>query len=437
MRGVPLELTAFLFLLFAVPAHLVLPGFGAAGAPASLLGVMMLVLLAIGWVRSEGVHTSDVRRTRVNPIVVAVSCYFFVLLAFWVNGRLHALTSLASAKSDRSLLAVVSLVGVALFVIARVRTFHAAVRLVDGLLLGTAFMCGIGLVQFFLSRDLSTMLRLPGLASLRGSSGIGTRSIFNRPFGTALHPIEFGVVAAAMVPVAWWRARNGTRWHWVVLGAIALSAMTSLSRSAILTLAIGVLVLLIGSDARDRALIVAGGCAFVVAAGSAVPGLVGTLRSLFQQAENDPSVQARLDRTPEVLRLIAEYPWFGRGFGTFTPEEYLLLDNEIQKMAIEIGLVGVALFIGFITTILWCAAHVAPRLRDTPVDGLGLALSASILGIVVSFYTFDAFFYHILTSMLFVNIALVGVIWNLAHEPAGATPTERDSEHDAVIELAG
>ena len=155
-----------------------------------------------------------------------------------------------------------------------------------------------------------------------------------------------------MVPVAWWRARHGTKWHWVVLAAIALSAMTSLSRSAILALAIGVLVLLIGSDTRDRALIIGGGCAFVVAAGSAVPGLVGTLRSLFQQAENDPSVQARLDRTPEVLRLIAEYPWFGRGFGTFTPEEYLLLDNEIQKMAIEIGFVGVAMFIGFIMTIL-------------------------------------------------------------------------------------
>ena len=100
------------------------------------------------------------------------------------------------------------------------------IRLIDALLAGTAFMCAIGLVQFFTGVDLSTFLRIPGLESLKATQGgVRTRSIFNRPFGTALHPIEFGVVAAACVPIAWWRARrSNVMWHWFILGAVRCSA---------------------------------------------------------------------------------------------------------------------------------------------------------------------------------------------------------------------
>ena len=132
------------------------------------------------------------------------------------------------------------------------------------------------------------------------------------------------------------------------------SAMTSLSRSAILTLAVGMLVLFLGSSWRERTALAGAGAAFLVACWVAIPGLVGTLRSLFQNADNDPSVQARLDRTPEVLRLITEHLWFGRGFETSSHLRSIpRLDNEIQKMAIETGLIGVAVFVAFIVTVVW------------------------------------------------------------------------------------
>ena len=150
---------------------------------------------------------------------------------------------------------------------------------------------------------------------------------------------------------------------------------------------------------------------FVVVVGTLVDGLVGTLRSLFTTAESDPSVQARIDRIPRVFELIAEYPWLGRGFGTYTPEDYFLLDNEIQKTAIESGLIGVAvliIFIGFVSTMAW-----RTRVGEERTVLPGTALAATILGLFVSSYTFDAFFYRILTGVLFLCIGLTGAMYRI------------------------
>ena len=420
------EVRLFLVLLFLVPARLVVPGFGAAGAPALLLGLVMLLLLTLEFAFPQTMRVGQ-RRTlqplaSINPVVAALAFYLALVLLSWATGKMRPLSSLASTTSDRALIAICSLVAVALFVSNRVRNSRDVCRLIDALLLCATFMCCVGLVQFFIGYDLTTVLRPPGLVVNNPGSGIATRSIFNRPSGTALHAIEFGVVASALAPVAWWRAKHGRRWHWLVLGCLVLSALTSISRSAILALAIGGLILLIGSNWRDRFTLAGGGIALIGAAGVLIPGLVGTLRSLFTNRDVDPSVQARLNRTPAVLRLIEEHKWFGRGFGTYTPEEYLLLDNEIQKMAIETGVIGVATFAGLILCIVWAASITVPRSRDTDVDGLPLALIASTLAIVISFYTFDAFFYRILMGVLFVNIGLISALWRL-HVPADEQPS--------------
>src|SRR5690606_31285301 len=105
-------------------------------------------------------------------------------------------------------------------------------------------------------------------------------------------------------------------------------------------------------------------------------------------------------------------------FGTYTPEDYFLLDNEIQKTTIESGLVGVAiliLFIGFVVTIAW-------RLRGRDDLGRlrGVAPIATILAIFISTYTFDAFFYKILMGLLYLSIGLVGAMWRLTADERNA-----------------
>jgi O-antigen ligase len=416
----PVVLAIYVGLLFTIPARLVVPGFGAAGPPASLLGVALFGVVLMGMVHSAHEDEDVGRRESIwtTPIPILLVCWSAVLLVTWIVGKSSALSPLAASNSDRALLTFISLSGVALYIIQRVRTWEAIGQTVDLLLVGAMFMCSIGIVQFYTARDFSQLLRLPGLVeNTRSFSSVPTRAGFNRPFGTALHPIEFGVVSASLVPIAIWRAGDvrGT-WRWVAVAMLGFAAMASLSRSAVLALGIGMVVMFIGATWRQRANLAVSGVVFLLAATAVVPGLVDALRTLFASLESDPSVQARVNRTDEVLRLIAEHPWLGRGFGTFSNEEYLLLDNEIQKFAIETGVIGVAALAVFTVGVIWTAwisARTGPRAK-----GLATALSASILGVMISWYTFDAFFYRILMGLLFINIGLVGSLWRLTDAAA-------------------
>jgi O-antigen ligase len=419
-------LAIYVGLLFIIPARFVVPGFGAAGPPAALLGVALFGVLLMGMVYSAHEDEDVGRRESIwtTPITILLVCYAAFLLVSWTIGKSSALSPLAASNSDRALLTLVSLSGITLFVIQRVRTWTAIGQTVDLLLIGAMFMCSIGIIQFFTARDLSQLLQIPGLVeNSRWFDSVPSRGGFNRPFGTALHPIEFGVVSASLVPLAIWRAGDVRgAWRWVGVAMLGFAAMASLSRSAVLALAIGMVVMFVGATWRQRANLAVGGVVFLLAASAVVPGLVDALRTLFDSLESDPSVQARVNRTGEVLRLIAEHPWLGRGFGTYTNDEYLLLDNEIQKLAIETGVIGVAALAAFTVGVIrtaWIAAATDPRAK-----GLATALSASILGVMISWYTFDAFFYRILMGVLFINIGLVGSLWRVTMSATDETRGE-------------
>lgn len=422
---VPLALVALLLLLFVVPARFVVPGFGAAGAPASLLGLGLLGLLILSALHREPLGI------RLSPILIGLGVYFCVALAAYAHAHSQALTPLASSTSDRAMISLVSLVGITLFVISRIRTAAMVARVVDVTVAISMAMCVVGLIQFFTGTDVTQYLRVPGLVLNNPDfvSEVETRSIFNRPAGTALHPIEFGVVTASLVPLSIARAiQTRATWMRVAVVVLAFSAMTSVSRSAVLALVVMFVCLLAGLGWRQRANLAIGAVVFVIGAGSIVPGLVGTLRSLFSNTENDPSVQARLDRTPRVLELISEFRWFGRGYGVFTPSEYLLLDNEVQKLAIELGVLGISILALWVISIVWTAVNAGQNDGEWRV--LTYALLGSVMSILMSSYTFDAFFYHILTGVLYLSLGLLSVLWSVRNDDGDGVATYIDSRPD-------
>jgi O-antigen ligase len=334
---------------------------------------------------------------------------------------------LQANSSDTTLLMVFGVAGIALVTMDGLRTRDEIARLVDRMMLCAMFMVGVGLVQFFFSFDLTRYVRPPGLQlhvpGDEADIAVNVRSIFNRPHGTTLHAIEFGVVSAALAPLAYWVARRHRTWLTSVpVAALGFGAMVSLSRSAVLAAAVAAVVVLSGTSWRQRATILVFTCVFVVFAGLMVDGLVGTLRSLFTTADSDPSVQARINRIPRVVQLISEHPWFGRGLGTFTIDDDFLLDNEIQKTVIESGFVGVAVLVVFIGFVAVIAAR--SRVGTDSDRLLGTALMATILGLFISSYTFDAFFYRILTGVMYLSIGIVGALYRI-------TKTEREAAERA------
>lgn len=403
-------LAIYFVALFGIPAAMVVPGFGAGGAPASILG-----LVAFLWWGAATLIPGQRRHVGFNPIRTALFLYLGVILTTWIHGAMRIETVLEITSSDRALISTFGLLGISLLIMDGIESMKDLEWLVTFMLWCSAFMIFVGMLQFFFNVDISKALSLPGLVANSAVADITIRADFNRPFGTALHPIEYGVVTAALVPYGYWnlRRRGGTTAA-VMIALLMLAAMTSLSRSAVLAIGVATLVLLAGSPWRTRFAIVGWGLAVVMISNVLVSGLLDALKSLFTQAENDPSIQARLDRIPKVLHLIYEHPWLGRGFGVYTPEDYFLLDNELQKTAIEMGFIGVGcllLFIGFVGLIAW-RTRVGGEYSRLP----GMCLMATIFGLFVSSYTFDAFYYKILSGLLYVSIGYVGALWRLTRD---------------------
>ena len=286
-----------------------------------------------------------------------------------------------------------------LLVMDGIRTQYELNRLPDRVIICSMIMVTVGLIQFFFTFDLAQYMRLPGLVLNTDDTFIlNSRSNFNRPGGTSLHTIEFGVVCAALIPPAYlFPRRHKSFLSSVPVFALAFGAMVSLSRSAVLAAAVALIVLLLSLLWRERVTIVVTATAMVLTSGVLVNGLIGTIRSLFTSADTDPSVQARIEQTPRVLKLIAEHPYISHGLGTFSIENDFLLDNEIQGTGDSDGLVGAAILIGFVVVVI-VGSHVR---AGGELDRLtGKVLAATIAGLFISAYTFDAFFYHILTGII-------------------------------------
>lgn len=429
--GVVPFFAVYCLLLFGIPAQLIVPGMGANGTPATVVA-----LLGFVWWGMVTLIPGEKEIRDPNPVRYALAVYAVVVMAAWIVGKTRPLTSLEATTSDRALMAMCGLFGVALVAIDGLRSMKEVDRVVDWIVLCSMLMVTVGLMQFFTGYDLARHIRIPGLQFNAQIAEINSRSIFNRPRGTALHPIEYGVVCAALLPLAYWRAsRLRTKMAYVPVAALFLAAMVSLSRSAVLSFAVLGIVLMLGGSWRQRLAFVAATIGGVVAAGVLVNGLVGTIFSLFTGTESDPSLQARLDRFPAVVELVSEHPWLGRGFGTYTPIDYFLLDNEIQKTAIESGLVGVAvlvIFIFFVVTISW-----RTRGHDDLSRLRGSALAATILGIFISTYTFDAFFYKILMGTLYMCIGLVGAIWRLTRAERNQAATTFTTDATRALAAPG
>ncbi len=404
--------------MFVLPARLVLPGIGSAGTPATLVGVLAFVSWGTAALLGQRQFSGP------NTVRTALLAYLWFVLFSWTLGKTRALTFTEKITSDRSFIIMIGLAGIALVAMDGLSTREEVETVVRRMTYCAMFMVLMGTVQFFFTYDPTTLIRIPGLI-MDSSAQIGQRSNFNRPFGTTLHPIEYGVVAAALVPLAYWMARvERRRRAYFVAVALGFAAMSSLSRSAVLAIAVAVIVLLFGVSWRQRAAIMGAGVVFIMFVGVTVKGLIGTLRNLFTTADNDSSVQARVDRIPKVLNLISQHPWLGRGFGTYNLDDYFLLDNQLQMSAIETGLIGVAvlvLFIGFISLMSW-RTRVGGERGTLP----GTALAATILGLFISSYTFDAFFYRILTGVLYLSIGLVGAMYRIT-APERTPPGSRGS----------
>lgn len=409
-------LTVWLVFLFGVSARQVVPGFGAIGSPALLL----LIPAGFWWFGARFLPTMHIDR---QPSVLrrVLLLHLWYLLLTFALARTRHLTELESSGSTRAALLFVGLISLALLISDGVTSTERLRTLLRRTVWGAAFLAAIGILQFFTGDPWRLML--PGL-TWNGDAlgGIETRSIFNRPLGTTLHPIEFSVVTAAILPIGFYLCGSTpagrTRQRLIAsVALIGLAMPLSLSRSGIVALAVVLLVMSLGWSWRQRL------NAFIVGAASIpllwllVPGLVGTIRAMFSWFDEDPSIQSRRDRIPRIVLQFRENPWFGLGNGTWSIDDYFLLDNEFYRSALELGAFGLITTFAVICTGVALAIGVRYQAGAQDDDvAMGQALAAAICGIALSVFTFDAFHYRILTGLLYLCIGAAGALHRLTRD---------------------
>lgn len=424
-------LVLYLWLVLLLPVSLVAPPLGGSGQPALLVGGV----LAAAWLSAKLTGSPLLDRSP-SPMRWALLLYAATLLTSVVLLQLRAHTELERASSLRNLTVYLVLVGVALAVADGVRTRAAITRVLRAVVLGAVVFALVGYVQFFLAVDLPSFLVIPGFGYDVPFNGIYSRGGVPRPAGTAQHPIEYGVVLGAVLPFAVHRAmypEGGNRQlRWLAVAVIGGGVLLSLSRSGILAaVAAGGLLALVWSW-RQRLYGAVAALAGTVVLWAFVPGVVGTLRGLVTRFETDPSAQARVERFPAVFEVVAQRPWLGRGHGTWTVEEGLLLDQQLYQTAIELGLVGLVMTLLLVATGLGLALDVIRRPGIDPRDRhLAAASMGAIAALTVTAATYTAFHYRIHLSLLFVAFGMVGTLWRHATGPASG-PSERRPDPRAI-----
>jgi O-antigen ligase len=409
-------LTIFLVLQFVIPAALVIRPLQA--SPAEVVGLLLL----LWWALARLVPTLGVRRG-FQPARLAIGVFGAAILASYISAALGALPGDQLRAADRGLLDVLSWAGIVVVSADMLHSVRSVERVLRRLVVLTTALACVGILQFATGVDIAGLFHFPGLTANGAIAHIGLRSTFRRVQGTASHPIEFGMVLAIVLPLALHFALTAYRrkWiWWVCVAAIGVALPMSVSRSAILGMLVAVLVLAFAWPVRLRLQAAAITPLLLSALRFVIPGLLGTLTSLFANASSDPSVQHRTEDYKLVGVFIARAPWFGRGFGTFIPQDFFFIDNQYLGQLVETGYVGLASLI-LVFVIGFGAARGFRRRSLDPADRhLGQALAASVLAAALGFATFDGLAFSMMDGVLFLIIGCSGACWRLTAPPVAA-----------------
>lgn len=418
-------------LLLCIPTRLVVGPFGAPGTPANLFAIAGLLwwicAIAGGLVQVRGL--TPMRVATVGFVVAVLASYTAGQFRGWsqpadIHQRSDRLwqaadvaqvTQTVSSAADRGLLALAGWVGIMLVTAEGIRSWRELEKLISWIVGAGTVVASMGIVQYFTGLNVASYLQIPGLQGLIEFGGALSRSDLHRIVSTSAHPIELGVVMASLVPLALHRSLHSTRLvAWAPTIVIGTAALMSVSRSAIVVLGVAVVVLFIGWPMRRRLLALIIIPVAAVAGRAVLPGLLGSIISLFRGLAHDPSITGRTDDYPLVFRLVEARPFFGQGLFTFIPMVYRTIDNQSLVVLLELGVVGAVAFVVLFLTgqaMAWSPWRLG---GDRQQRHLGLAVSASLAGVVVSYFTFDALSFRQVAGLTFLYLGLSGAVWFLS-----------------------
>ena len=264
----------YVVLLFCIPSQLIVKPIGAPGTPANLwamFALMWWVLATLGGLNP--VRGLTPLRVVWGLLAVAVLSSYIVGNAggwyapadihqstdeLWTLVPLNAdqLSATMISAADRGLMSFAGWSGIMLVTAEGIRSAADLEKLFSWIVRCGVFVASLGIVQYFTAFDIAALFTIPGLSANSDFGAVDSRSVLNRVSGTAVHPIEFGVVMAAVFLLALHRSLHGVSRsiviRWVPTVVIGLALPMSVSRSAILAVVLGMVVVVCNWPSRWR-----------------------------------------------------------------------------------------------------------------------------------------------------------------------------------------
>lgn len=379
--------------LFLLPSDVVVGALGAAGSPAALIGLLLLVISLYRLVGNSSILVARLP----GPLLAVVALVGASCLAYIGAPRsVHNVLELNSA--DRWMLTVGSCLGLVLSISQSRdigRTMLLVLRLVA---VGGAYEGIVSALQWTNNVDLAALAReyVP-LLSVNGQvTAFAVRGSLARVTGTGLSPIELGTVAGMCLPVSLGLALLSSRktaWLYATSAALTLLALpASVARSGVIAVGVGVVVLLVFIPMRSRIALLVPVPFLILLLFAVRPGYIETVLDFFAAGSQDSSIDTRLQDYGPVYASFLGHPLVGTGGGTYLPTNAIdILDNQYLKSLLELGAIGALSVIGWFVGSLLSGVALANRVgagRDRVLIG---GLVGGLGAAAISAATFDAF----------------------------------------------
>lgn len=410
-RVLPWSLAGFLVMLWVVP-------FDAVSLPIPLpldakLDRPLLAGLALLWLASLLVVTGVARpRLRLTGLHAAVALFFVLAVASVLldAGGLAVVGDLSLALKKLVLLVFYVL----FFVIVGSVIRPGEVPRFVALLLGLAALTSAATVYEYRSHFnpfyqwwAHVLPVIPPL-DLDQIDYTGRLTIF----GPMAHPLELALSIGLALPFALGMAlhhpeRRRRLLGLALTGVLLAGIFATQRKTGLLGSGVALLVLLAYRPRSVRRLLPLG-LGLVVMLHVLAPGAIGGLREQLQpqRLSGTSSTQQRADDYQGVSPDIRAHPALGRGYGSYDPMKYRILDNEYLSLLISVGVIGTAAF----TLVLLAGmgvAHPLARGRD-PVRGPpARAASAAVASFALGAALFDVLAFSHVTYLLFFVLGLV------------------------------
>jgi O-antigen ligase len=362
-----------------------------------------------------------------SPLGILVALFMLIAVFSFALGLTH---SPANTFLLRRFLEI--LLGISLFFVTinTVRTAAEIDWVTRWIILG-GWGCAAIAVAFYVIPQAWTIAVLDRLARFDYPGGAGALRFIEddpngvmRAIGTAVDPNVLGgmmiLVTALLAPQLVARRTLFPRWLTAGMLATAVAALyLTYSRSALLGLAAAVAMLAVLKYRRLIPWMIA--AALLLFLLPATQGYVERLLEGF--AGQDLATQMRFGEYKDALILIERYPLFGVGFtGTPDMDIYLGVSMLYLIIAQNMGLIGLAIFIGVMVGFFVMALRAWRRGLDETLDPILLGYTGAILGALVSgifdHYWFNMTYPHMTVLFwLYVGMATATILVHKSTQP--------------------